>query len=51
MSQLPSIYDPERLFFPNPEIYTNLCFPIVIGTVIFGALLGPLVAKRQLKGG
>jgi len=51
MSQLPAIYDPERLFFPNPEIYTNLCFPIVIGTVIFGALLGPAIAKRRLSGG
>jgi len=49
MSQLPSIYDPERIFFPAPEIYTNLCFPIVIGTVIFGAMLGPIIAKKLLK--
>ncbi|KON30156.1 hypothetical protein AC482_04525 [miscellaneous Crenarchaeota group-15 archaeon DG-45] len=48
MSQLPSIYDPERLFFPAPEIYTNLCFPIVIGTVVFGALLGPMIARWRL---
>lgn len=49
MSQLPSIYDPERNFFLSPEIYTNLCFPVVIGTVIFGALLGPLIAKRLIS--
>jgi len=50
MSQLPSIYDPQRQFFSNPEIYTNLCFPIVIGTVIFGALLGPILARSILRG-
>lgn len=50
MSQLPSIYDPQRQFFSNPEIYTNLCFPIVIGTVIFGALLGPILARSVLRG-
>jgi len=50
MSQLPSIYDPQRQFFSSPEIYTNLTFPIVIGTVIFGALVGPILAKSMLKG-
>ena len=48
MSQLPSLQDPERLYFQSPESYTNLCFPIVIGTVIFGALVGPLIAKKRL---
>ena len=48
MSQLPSLQDPERLYFQSPESYTNLCFPIVIGTVIFGALVGPLIARKRL---
>jgi len=48
MSQLPSIYDAPREFFSNPEIYPNLCMPIVLGTVIFAAVAGPLIAKRQL---
>lgn len=48
MSQLPSIFDPEGLFFNSPEIFTNLCFPIVIGTVLFGALFAPVIAKRRL---
>jgi len=48
ISQLPLIFDPQGLFFPDPAIYTNLCFPIVIGTVLFGALLGPYVAKKML---
>ncbi|MEM2127763.1 MAG: cation:proton antiporter, partial [Candidatus Bathyarchaeia archaeon] len=32
MSQLPMIFDPNRRFFPRPEIYTDLAVPIVIGT-------------------
>ena len=50
MSQLPFIYDPTGEVFLNPGIYTNLCFPIVIGTVIFGALVGPIIAKALLRG-
>ena len=48
MSQLPFIYDPERLYFLNPEIYPSLCMPIVLGTVLFGAIAGPLIAKKRL---
>jgi cell volume regulation protein A len=48
MSQLPFILDPNREFFLNPEIYPNLCMPIVLGTVLFAALAGPIIAKKQL---
>ena len=30
------------------EIYPNLCMPIVLGTVIFAAIAGPIIAKWQL---
>ena len=49
MSQLPLIFDPGRQFFLNPEIYPNLCMPIVLGTILFAAILGPIISKRQLK--
>ena len=49
MSQLPMIFDPARTHFLNPDIYPNLCMPIVLGTVLYSAILGPLIAKRQLK--
>jgi cell volume regulation protein A len=49
MSQLPSIYDSGKSYFLQPKIYTNLCLPVVLGTVLFGALLTPRVAKRLLK--
>jgi cell volume regulation protein A len=48
MSQLPIIFDPNRLHFFKPEIYPDLCMPIVIGTVLFTAIVGPVIAKKQL---
>ena len=48
ISQLPFIFDPDRQYFPNPEIYPNLIMPIVLGTVLFAALMAPIIAKRQL---
>jgi hypothetical protein len=49
MSQIPQIYDPAREFILNPGIYPDLCFPIVLGTVLFAALLSPVIAKSQLR--
>lgn len=42
---LPILYDSERVFFTDPHIYTNLVFPVVLGTIIFSALIGPLILK------
>lgn len=49
-AQLPIVLDPERLSFKAPEIFGDICFPIIIGTVIFVSVLGPLIARRQLRG-
>jgi len=49
LSKLPIYWDTERIHFQNPEIYTNLCFPIVFITIIFVSILGPVLAKRQLR--
>jgi Kef-type K+ transport system membrane component KefB len=48
MSQLPFIFDPHRQYFLDPEIYPNLAVPIVLGTVLFSAITGPVIAKKQL---
>jgi cell volume regulation protein A len=48
MSQLPFIFDRNRQYFLNPEIYPNLAVPIVLGTVLFAAIAGPVIAKKQL---
>jgi NhaP-type Na+/H+ or K+/H+ antiporter len=49
MSQLPRILDPDMLVISNPAIYTDLCFPVVLGTVLFASLFSPIIARRQLK--
>ncbi len=48
MSQLPQIFDPGRVRFVDPQIYPNLCMPIVLGTILFSGLLGPALARREL---
>jgi NhaP-type Na+/H+ or K+/H+ antiporter len=50
LSQLPLIFDPDMTIITNPGIYSDLCFPIVLGTVIFAAIASPIIAKRQLQG-
>lgn len=47
MSQLPMIYDPTGRYFANASIYPDLCMPIVLGTVIYGALAAPAAIKRS----
>jgi cell volume regulation protein A len=49
MSQLPMIYDPLGNFFVNSAIYPDLCMPIVLGTVIYGALVAPIAIRHGLK--
>ncbi len=49
MSQLPRIWDPEMVVFADPSIFSDLCYPIVIITLIFVSILGPVIARRQLR--
>jgi len=48
MSQLPQLFDPGRTHFVDPQIYPDLCMPIVLGTILFSSLLGPALARRAL---
>jgi hypothetical protein len=50
MSQLPQIFDPSRTHFVDPQIYPDLCMPIVLGTILFSGLLGPALVRRALTG-
>ena len=50
MSQLPQIFDPGRTHFVDPQIYPDLCMPIVLGTILFSGLLGLALARRALTG-
>lgn len=49
MSQLPTIFDPDRLYFTNPELFPNLCMPIVLGTILYSGLIGPKLAENALR--
>ena len=51
MSQLPIIFDPNGVYFSNPEIFPNLCMPIVLGTILYSGLLGPKLAEAALNQG
>ena len=48
MSQIPTIYDPAMEIITNQAVYTNLCFQIVLGTVVYAAIVSPILAKHQL---
>jgi cell volume regulation protein A len=49
MSQLPLIFDEGGIFFSNPRIYTELAMPIVLGTIIYSAFIGPIMIKRSIN--
>ncbi|MEM1549973.1 MAG: cation:proton antiporter [Candidatus Methanomethylicia archaeon] len=49
MSRLPSVYDPNKLFFRNSEIYTNICFITVFVTVLLGIFIVPYMISRNIK--
>jgi cell volume regulation protein A len=48
-SQLPSIYDPGGQVIQNPDLYSNIVFPVVLGTILFTALLVPRILGHVLK--
>ena len=48
LSRWPALYDPEHLFFRNPNIYTDLCYPIVLFTMVLVSIMGPVMARRQM---
>lgn len=49
MSQLPLIFDPTGQFFVNASIYPDLCMPIVLGTVIYSAIVSPIGVRQALS--
>jgi len=48
MSQLPMVYDPTGTYFSNTGIFPDLCMPIVLGTIIYSAIAGPIIARQML---
>jgi len=48
LSELPGLLDPTGQHL-NLEIYKNFAYPIVLVTIIFVSVVGPMLAKRQLR--
>jgi Kef-type K+ transport system membrane component KefB len=48
LSELPGLLDPTGQSL-NLEIYKNFAYPIVLITIIFVSVVGPTLAKRQLR--
>jgi cell volume regulation protein A len=49
LSQFPIKYDPTGLVFSDPGIFTNICIPIVLVSLIYNSTVSPFLAKRQLN--
>ncbi len=49
LSQFPVKCDPTGLFFSNPDIFTNICIPIVLVSLIYNSTVSPFLARRQLE--
>ncbi len=48
LSELPGLLDPTGQNL-NLEIYRNFAYPIVLITIVFVSVVGPTLAKRQLR--
>jgi cell volume regulation protein A len=48
-SRLPLIYDPKGLFIGDPGLYNNVCFVVVIVSVLISMFITPYVASRDIK--
>ncbi len=48
LSQFPVKYDPTGVFFLNPGLFTNICIPVVLVSLIYDSTVAPLLARRQL---
>ena len=49
LSQLPSKYDAGGLFFADPDLFTTLCIPIVLLSILYNSIVSPMVAKDHIE--
>jgi NhaP-type Na+/H+ or K+/H+ antiporter len=48
LSQFPVKYDPTAVFFLNPDLFTNICIPVVLVSLIYNSTVAPFLARHQL---
>ncbi len=47
LSQFVTKYDPTGLFFPSPQIFTNIVVPVVFISILFTSIAAPILAKQR----
>ena len=48
LSQFVTKYDPNSVFFPGSEVFTNLVVPIVLFSIVFTSVVAPSLARKQI---
>jgi len=49
LSQFVTKYDPNSVFFPSSEVFTNLVVPIVLISIVFTSVVAPFLARKQTQ--
>jgi NhaP-type Na+/H+ or K+/H+ antiporter len=49
LTQFVTKYDPQGVYFPSPELFTNIVIPVVLMSILFTSVVAPLLAKQQVK--
>ncbi|MCW4014558.1 MAG: cation:proton antiporter [Candidatus Bathyarchaeota archaeon] len=47
LTQYVAEYDPNGLIFPDTQLYGSIVLPIVLFSIIFASIIGPMVARKQ----
>jgi NhaP-type Na+/H+ or K+/H+ antiporter len=47
LTQYITEYDPEGIYFSDPQLFASIVIPIVLFTIIFSSIIGPIVASKQ----
>ena len=47
LSQYVAEYDPTGVFFPDTQLFGSIVIPIVLFSIIFASIIGPMVARKQ----
>jgi len=49
LSQFVTKYDPNSVFFPGADVFTNLIVPIVLTSIVFTSVVAPFLARKQTQ--
>lgn len=47
LTQYVAEYDPNGVIFSDPQLYGSIVLPIVLFSIIFASIIGPMVARKQ----